>query len=118
MLDAVLLEWDGVLADTGGARRAALLRALAEEGVPATGAAHDACAAGLDLPAAVAALIGARGTDSTLAELVTLRARRAFAEQLGRGLTLMPGAAELVVQAQHRVRLAVVSSASRAETEA
>ena len=33
MLDAVLLEWEGVLADTGIVRRDLLLRALADEGL-------------------------------------------------------------------------------------
>jgi beta-phosphoglucomutase-like phosphatase (HAD superfamily) len=119
MLDAVLLEWDGVLADTGGARRDALLRALADEGVAMTAAAYDACCAGLDVQSAAAAALARAGRDDpTLAELVALRATRAFVEQLGQGLTLTPGAAELVAASQYRVRLAIVTRATRAETEA
>ena len=42
MVDAVLLEWEGVLADTGVARRESLLRALADEGVLLNAPAYDA----------------------------------------------------------------------------
>ena len=119
MLDAVLLEWDGVLAGTGGARRDALLRALADEGVAMTAAAYDACCAGLDAPSAAAAALARAGRDDpTLTELVALRANRRFVERLGHGLTLMPGAAELISMAQHRVRLAIVTRATRVETDA
>ena len=95
MVDAVLLEWEGALADTAVARREALARALAEEGVQ-----HDALR-----------------LDRTLADLVALRAARAFAERLGKGFVLLPGAREFVERAQLGSRLGIVTSASRAETE-
>ena len=118
MLDAVLLEWEGVLADTGAARRDALLRALADEGVPSTVAAYDACCGGLDVrSAAVAALRASGRDDATLADLVALRAARAFTERLAEGFSLMPGAMELVTGAAHRARVAIVTQAGRAETE-
>jgi beta-phosphoglucomutase-like phosphatase (HAD superfamily) len=118
MLDAVLLEWDGVLADTGAARRDALLRALADEGVPSTAAAYDACGAGLDAQSAAAAMLRSAGRDdATLAQIVALRAGRAFAERLAEGFLLAPGAAELVAGAAHRTRLAIVTQAGRVETE-
>jgi beta-phosphoglucomutase-like phosphatase (HAD superfamily) len=118
MLDAVLLEWEGVLADTGAARRDALLRALADEGVSSTVAAYDACCAGLDVrSAAVAALRAAGRVDATLAEIVALRAARAFTERLAEGFSLMPGAVELVTGAAHRTRIAIVTQAGRADTE-
>jgi beta-phosphoglucomutase-like phosphatase (HAD superfamily) len=118
MLDAVLLEWEGVLADTGAARRDALLRALADEGVPSTIAAYDACCAGLDARSAAAAALRAAGRDdATLAEIVALRAGRAFAERMAEGFSLTPGAAELVNGAAYRTRVAIVTQAGRAETE-
>jgi beta-phosphoglucomutase-like phosphatase (HAD superfamily) len=118
MLDAVLLEWEGVLADTGAARRDALLRALADEGVPSTAAAYDACCGGLDVRSAAAAALHAAGRDdATLAEIVALRAGRTFAERLARGFSLTPGAAALVTGAAHRTRVAIVTQAGRAETE-
>ena len=95
MLDAVLLEWEGVLADTTVARREAMRRALADEGVQ-----HDA-------------LVG----DPALADLVALRATRAFAERIGKGLVLLPGARAFVERVQIASRVAIVTSATRAETE-
>jgi beta-phosphoglucomutase-like phosphatase (HAD superfamily) len=118
MLDAVLLEWEGVLADTGAARRDALLRALTDEGVPFTTASYDACCGGLDArSAAMAALRAAGRDDPALAEVVALRAGRAFTDRLAEGFSLTPGAMELVMGAVHRTRLAIVSQAGRAETE-
>jgi beta-phosphoglucomutase-like phosphatase (HAD superfamily) len=118
MVDAVLLDWEGVLADTGPARRDALLRVLADEGVPCTVAAYDDCCGGLDVhAAAIAALAVAGRHDPTLAELIALRASRQFAEQLTRGFTLAPGAASFIAAAEPATRLAVVTRARRPETE-
>ncbi len=118
MPDAVLLEWEGVLADTGSARRDALLRALADEGVPWTAAAYDACCGGLDVrSAAVSALAGTGRDDATLADIVALRANRAFGEWLARGFVLMPDVPALIDAIAHRTRLAIVTRAGRAETE-
>jgi beta-phosphoglucomutase-like phosphatase (HAD superfamily) len=118
MVDAVLLDWEGVLADTGPARRDALLRVLADEGVPCTVAAYDDCCGGLDVhAAATAALARVKRHDPTLAELVAMRASRLFAEQLARGFTLAPGAARFVAAAQPATRLAIVTRARRPETE-
>lgn len=118
MHDAVLLEWEGVLADTGAARRDALVRALGDEGVPWTAAAHEACAAGLDVRSAAAAAVTAAGRDDpTLVELVALRAGRSFAARLAHGFSLAPGAADFVAGVAHRARIAIVTRAGRAETE-
>jgi beta-phosphoglucomutase-like phosphatase (HAD superfamily) len=118
MLDAVLLEWEGVLADTGPARRDALLRAMADEGVPSTAAAYDACCGGLDVRSAAAVMLRASGRDdATLADIVALRAARAFTDRLADGFSLTPGAMELVTGAAHRTRIAIVTQAGRAETE-
>lgn len=118
MLDAVLLDWEGVLADTGAARRDALLRALADEGVSSTVAAYDACCAGLDVRSAAAAAVRAAGCDDApLAEVVALRAARAFTERVAEGFSLTPGAMDFVTGAAHRTRVAIVTQAGRAETE-
>lgn len=118
MLDAVLLDWEGVLADTGAARRDVLLRALADEGVSSTVAAYDACCTGLDVRSAAAAALRAAGRDDApLAEIVALRATRAFIERLAEGFSLTPGAMELLTGAAHRTRVAIVTQAGRTETE-
>ncbi len=118
MVDAVLLEWEGVLADTASARRDALLRALAEEGVRFGATDYEVhCAGRVARAAAVAALACLGRTDATLADLVALRATRAFAERLGKGFALLPGALEFMEQVQLGSRIAVVTTATRAETE-
>lgn len=118
MVDALLLEWEGVLADTGAARRDALLRALAEEGVGWSAEAYEACCTGLGAhDAAVAALSQTGHDDATLADLVALRAGRAFVERLAQGFALHPGAAEFIADAEFRTRIVVVTRAARAETD-
>ena len=118
MVDAVLLEWDGVLVDTGPARREALLRALADEGIAFTAAQYDSHCDGLDVhQAARAAVTLAQGDDPALTDLVVLRAIRAFTERLARGLTMAPGALEFLRATEPRARLAIASRASRAETD-
>jgi beta-phosphoglucomutase len=118
MVDAVLLDWEGVLADTGPARRDALLRVLADEGVPFTAAAYDDCCGGLDVHAAASVALARAGRDDpTLAELLALRASRLFSEQLARGFILVPDAATFIAAAEPATRLAIVTRARRPETE-
>lgn len=118
MVDAVLLEWDGVLADTDAARRDALLRALADEGLEWSVESYDAHCAGLDVHHATrVAVERTRGDDPALVDLVVLRAGRAFTERLARGVMLRPGALEFLRAAEPRARLAIVSRATRAETD-
>jgi beta-phosphoglucomutase-like phosphatase (HAD superfamily) len=118
MVDGVLLDWEGVLADTGPARRDALLRVLADEGVPWTAAAYDDCCGGLDAQAAAAAALAqADRDDPTLAALVALRASRLFADRLAQGFTLAPGAASFVAALEPLTRLAIVTRAGRSETD-
>lgn len=117
MVDAVLLEWEGVLADTGDARRDALLRALAGEGVQFSLADYEVLCDGLDVrSAARAALTHAGANDPTLDELVALRARRSFAAELAQGLLLVPGMGERVARIAARARIAVVTRATHDET--
>jgi beta-phosphoglucomutase-like phosphatase (HAD superfamily) len=118
MVDAVLLEWEGVLADTGAARRDSLQRALADEGVLLDAAAYDACCEALGVHGATSAALADVGRhDPTLAELVALRAGGAFAERLSQGFSLQPGAVEFITGAEHRARIVIVTTAARAETE-
>lgn len=118
MVDAVLLEWDGVLADTGAARRDALLRALADEGFPFSVESYDARCIGLEAQqAARAALALGPESDPALVDLVVLRAERAFTERLARGVSLAAGALEFLRVTEPRARLAIASRATRAETD-
>src|SRR5918997_339451 len=97
MVDVVLMELEGVVAETRALRRAALARALADEGIaPDAGTAIDDAAA-LGTAAARATLARAgRAGDETAVDLATLRAERWFAEAAGKGLALVEGARELI----------------------
>ena len=116
MVDGVLLDWEGVLADTGHARRDSLLGALADEGVRFDATAYDECCLGLSVQEAAASAVGAVA-DPTLLELVTLRAQRDFSARVSQGFSLQPGAATLLELAQPRAPIAIVTAARRLETE-
>lgn len=73
MVDGVLLDWEGVLADTGDARRDALRAALAAEGLHL-----DDEASGLSFYAAAVRAAGGLA-DPTLVDLIVARARRELA---------------------------------------
>lgn len=120
MIDAVLLEFDGVIADTHAARRRALIETLAADGVELSAAEFDERCAGMPVRAAVRSAFALRGRpcDETCVELTSVRAERQFAELTGTGLSLIEGAASFIASAQGRARLAIVSSASRAEIDA
>jgi beta-phosphoglucomutase-like phosphatase (HAD superfamily) len=118
MLDAVLLEWEGVLADTASARRDALSRALAAEGIRVDAPSWFAQTHAESPHDAISSALAQLGrADPTLADLVAARATRAFAERLGQGFVLLPGAREFVERVQLTTRIAIVTSATRAETE-
>jgi beta-phosphoglucomutase-like phosphatase (HAD superfamily) len=116
MVDGVLLDWEGVLADTGQARRDSMLGALAAEGVRFDELAYDECCLGLSVQEAAAAAVGA-AADPTLLELVTLRAERAFGERVGQGFALQAGAVRFLEHVQLRAPIAIVTAARRPETE-
>ncbi|MES2178404.1 MAG: HAD hydrolase-like protein [Gemmatimonadota bacterium] len=118
MIDAVLIEWEEVLADTAGARRDAMLRALSEEGIQLDAYSYAEHCAGKTATAGATAVLAHLGrVDPSLADLIALRATRAFAERIGKGFTLAPGATKFVERAQAGSRVAVVTSATRSETE-
>ena len=117
MADGVLLDWEGVLADTADARRGALQRALADEGIAFDGATYDHRCAGRSVRTAASLLLGARSDDAPLVELVALRAEREFAARLAHGFAVDPEAARFAELAQLRAPLVVVTAAGRAETD-
>lgn len=117
MADGVLLDWEGVLADTADARREALRTAFSEEGIALDDAAYEHRAIGRSVRSAVALLLGGRADDATLAELIALRARRAFAGRLAHGLSIDPAAARFVERVQLRAPVLVVTAAGRDESD-
>jgi beta-phosphoglucomutase-like phosphatase (HAD superfamily) len=116
MVDGVLLDWEGVLVDTGQSRREAMLRALADEGVQFDSPAYDERCLGRAVHGAAATAVGDI-SDPTLIELVSIRAEREFAAWLAQGFTLRPGVARMMELAQLRAPIAIVTAASRTETD-
>lgn len=115
MLDTVMLELEGVIADTGEARRDALLGALRAEGLELTVEAwRDQCA-GLAFEDAVRAAFRQAGRpgDETGIALVAHRAERSYRAFIGKGLTLVEGARETLERLHDSVRLALVTRALR-----
>jgi beta-phosphoglucomutase-like phosphatase (HAD superfamily) len=94
MLDTVMIDWESTFVPTAAARREALARALHDE-----------------------RLASIPDDDAPLADLIAVRASRHFAERLGKGITLEPGTREFVERIQIGARLAIVTNATRAETE-
>jgi beta-phosphoglucomutase-like phosphatase (HAD superfamily) len=118
MVDAVLLEWEGVLADTRQARRDALRGALAAEGISHTLSDDDEQLRGLGVSAAVGTVLRHMGlVDPALADLLVMRATRSFAERLTAGVVLVRGTVPFVERMQSRTRVAIVTRATRGETE-
>jgi beta-phosphoglucomutase-like phosphatase (HAD superfamily) len=118
MADGVLLDWEGVLADTAESRRAALRAALSDEGVAFDDATFERFGAGRSVRSAAASLLGSRASDATLTELVALRAEREFAGWIAQGFALDPAAARFVEPAQLRSPVVIVTAAGRAESDA
>jgi beta-phosphoglucomutase-like phosphatase (HAD superfamily) len=117
MADGVLLDWEGLLADTADSRRVALGEALTEVGIAFDDAALEHHCTGRSVRAGASRLLGTRAGDPTLVELVALRAERAFARRLAQGFAIDPAAARFAERAQLRAPLVVVTAAGRAETD-
>ena len=119
VIDAVLMEFDGVLADTAAARRDAMLTVLAEEGITLSHADHRDRCAGLPTPEAVRGALARCGVtlDETGVELLALRVDRAFTAHVSKGLMLADGAREAVERLAARARLGIVTRAGRRDVE-
>ncbi len=116
---AVLLELEGVLVETHEVRRAALVRALAEEGITTIAAEYDDLAHGLPVRGAARALVAAANEkiDEVEIEIVALRAERHFAESIGTGIVLTDGARDALGALHGVTRLGLVTRAARREVE-
>lgn len=115
MLDTVMLELEGVIADTGEARRDALLGALQAGGVELPAASYRELCAGLPFEDAVRAAVrqAGRTPDETAIAITAHRAERAYRAYIGKGLTLVDGARETLERLHESVRLALVTRAPR-----
>lgn len=119
MLDAVLFEFEGVIADTATARREALAYVFAEDGLQLSAEDYRDVCAGRATPDAVRAAIARCGVtlDETGLELLALRVDRAFSSHLGKGVMLVDGAREALERLAGRARLGIVTRASRRDVD-
>lgn len=119
MLDTVLFELEGVLAETAEERRDALLSTLHADGIPLSVSEYQETCAGLALEDAVRAALRLRDVsfDDTRVSLTVLRAERAYRAFIGKGLTLVEGTRETVERLLAVARLGIVTRATRSEVE-
>lgn len=119
MLDTVFFELEGVLADTAVARKEALLSALHDDGIALTDQEFRDCCAGLAVEDALRAAARLRGAtpDDTAVSLGAARAERAYRGRIGKGLTLVEGAREVLERLHAVARLGLVTRSARSEAQ-
>jgi HAD superfamily hydrolase (TIGR01509 family) len=120
MIEAVLVEFDGVIADTRDARRAALLHTLEEDGLMLDESEYfDWCAA-MPARSAVRAAFARRklAPDDVAIELAAVRAERRFSAMIETGVSLAAGAQEFIESLHAQARLGIVSRTSRQDIDA
>ena len=118
MVDAVLLELEGVVFDTRELRRLSLRDALVEQGLAPT-IDHDVVD-GATPRAAVERSLALQGVehDPVLVDLLIARVERGFSNRLGTsGAALCDGARLFIEDAAGTARLAVVTHARRSDAE-
>lgn len=115
MLDTVLLELEGVIADTGEARRDAVFASLRADGITLSPAEYRDHCAGLAFEDAMRAAFrhSDRPVDDTAIALAAHRAERAYRAYIGKGLTLVEGARETLERLHDVARLALVTRSPR-----
>ena len=120
MIGSLFFEVEGVLAGTAALRRAALLRALAEEGFASAELSDLDDEAGYGTRDVVRRALRhhAIAGDETALTLIALRADRHFSALVQAGISLAPGARELVRHAISTCRLAIVTGLARTTVDA
>jgi HAD superfamily hydrolase (TIGR01509 family) len=118
-MQVVLLEFEGILADTTPHRLAALREALSADGLSLDDETWEEHCRGLAVEQAVRAARAALGApdDPTAVELTRLRAERAFTLRISRGLLMQPGGLALIQALRTQARLALVTRASRRDVD-
>ncbi len=118
-MQAVLLEFEGILADTTPHRLAALRDALVVDGLSLDDETWVEQCHGLSVEASVHAARRALGAsdDPVAVEIARLRAEKSFTQRIGRGLLMQPGGLALVQALRSQRRLALVTRAGRREVD-
>jgi HAD superfamily hydrolase (TIGR01509 family) len=118
-MQVVLMEFEGVLADTTPHRLAALREALLADGLALDDETWTEQCHGLPVEGAVHAARRARRApdDLVAAELARLRAEKGFTQRISRGLLMQPGGLALVQALRTQARLALVTRAARRDVD-
>ena len=118
MVDAVLLELEGVVFDTRELRRLSLRDALLEQGLAPT-IDHDAIDGSTPRAAVTRSLaLQALEHDDVLAGILSARVERAFSSHLAAsGAALCDGARTFIEDAAASARLAIVTNARRGDVD-
>jgi beta-phosphoglucomutase-like phosphatase (HAD superfamily) len=118
MVDAVLLELEGVVFDTRELRRLSLRDALLEQGLAPT-IDHDVVAGSTPRAAVERSLtLQALEHDDVLLGILTARVERSFSSRLAAsGAALCDGARAFIEDAAGTARLAIVTTARRADVD-
>jgi len=118
-LQAIILDFDGVIADSEPLHFEAFRRTLAEEGIELDRATYYDRYLGFDDRGLFQALVRDRGLDAGTdwAPAMVARKGEKLQELLDAGTVLFPGAAEFITAAAERVPLAIASGALRREIE-
>jgi beta-phosphoglucomutase-like phosphatase (HAD superfamily) len=116
---AVLMEFDGVLAETTQLRREALRSVLLEDGVQVRDQDLAELSDGFAVGEAMreVARLHFPPIDDTALDLLVLRAERAYAAAIGRGFVLVEGARRTVERLAQDARVGVVSRLHRNELQ-
>jgi beta-phosphoglucomutase-like phosphatase (HAD superfamily) len=119
MLGAVLFELEGVLTETDAARRDALVSALRSDGIDAREEDYLEACAGLSTVDAVRAMLELRDVvrDETAIELLSHRVDGAYRAFVGKGVTMVDGAREMLERFATVTRLGIVTRAGRREVD-
>jgi len=119
-IDAILVEFDGVVADTFHARRSAIDRTLRDHEVSLSDAEYWEYCAGWPTSEAIRAV--ARkfqlALDETALDLLALRVDREYSAQVGKGVVLVEGARSSLERLAGRARVAAVTRLRRTDIEA
>lgn len=118
-IDAVLLEFEGVLADTAYVRREAITTAFADAGVRLSEAEYHSICAGWPTWNAVRSVAVERklALDETVLDLIAHAAERAYSAHVGKGVVLVDGAHAALERLASRARVGIVSRLRRSDLE-
>ncbi|MBI2408882.1 MAG: HAD family phosphatase [Gemmatimonadetes bacterium] len=115
----VLLEFEGILADTTPHRVAALRETLLSDGLSLDDDTWIEQCLGLPVEESVIAARRALGAsaDPVAVEIARLRAEKAFTQRISRGLLMNPGGLALVQALRSQARMALVTRAARHDVD-